>query len=1130
MGFTVQFMLGTFLVLLCCASISTQVKNEEETTEKTQIETITDANLESKKPKTENSTENSVGNKLQKPEEEPKESGRSIDIEKYVSKEFHNKNNVYTLPTSPDTEKYIDPDYDFHATTQKHHEHEEFSYESELTTPKSSIFDHKYKEAVESVDQKLEHIDDSHEVSAESESKESVDLEKLYEETKKNDTKADLNYVNFKTVVANDTGSKNSLRKNVVLESGTNLNFQSSYNHTTIDENDSGNNTIPKEDKKIETTTLSNVIAVKGELEKAESSTVKTTLTTRKSLVLTKPPSSRNSSHISILSNKIETETVKAINPTTDKPKGDKENFSESYTQKTPIDITKRGSVKYAHTISTQPTVTNNIKKSEQLLQENQVIPVHVEAPPTAINSTTETPSTTTPETETRITYSVETRIKSVSVGTETPTYTTTEAETTTETTETTYLSDSTASTTATTENPETTELVTTTEIVSNDTAETKNISITTENTVRTSKGINFGENVSTITTTELPTTEKIQPTTFISIEVTTTEKMFEVTQETTTEPIPPTNSIPKMFSDVAAQTTTEKMLKVTQKTTEKIPPTNSIPKMFSDVAAQTTTEKMFKLTQETSEKIPPTNLIPKMFSEVATQTTTEKIFKVTQETTEKISPTNSIPKMFSDVAIQATTEKMFKVTQEPTNSNAKMFSDVIPETTTELELTTIQVASTNRTNLVVPVFKNIPTETSEPDTTENFTITSDSYESSTGAPDDNSGKTAAIAISSIAAVCLIVIAGLLVFMKKRQKRFNYGQRCRPVSLDDYSMDNVSVYNSVRRKGMLRGSKRSYGNPAFEDPVTVTHPLNFPALGKFATNLDDIKAEFEEIPQITARTNELPDGCETKNRYANVIPLPETRVLLNLIEGYPTSDYINANYVTGPKNTKGYYIACQAPMQNTVDDFWRMIWEQQCKVVLMVTHLFENGVEKCVDYLPPSEVLDCHRLFGDFQVTLKKREVKDKYIISSLQLKNMVSNSWREVTHFWYMGWPEKGVPTEANSLIAFLIEARSYMKSSSIDRKEVTNGNLANGGAKNEVNPVVVHCSPGTGRTGVVIACDIAIREFEQTRLVDVPRIVYKIRRDRASAVQTKEQYAFIYKVISLYATKLTGGALDSL
>lgn len=79
--------------------------------------------------------------------------------------------------------------------------------------------------------------------------------------------------------------------------------------------------------------------------------------------------------------------------------------------------------------------------------------------------------------------------------------------------------------------------------------------------------------------------------------------------------------------------------------------------------------------------------------------------------------------------------------------------------------------------------------------------------------------------------------------------------------------------------------------------------------------------------------------------------------------------------------------------------------------------------------------------------------------------------------------------------------------------QKDVSNGDL-NGSTKAETSPVVVHCSPGTGRTGVLIACDIGIRDFEQSRLVDVPMIVYKIRRDRAGAVQTKDQYAFIYKV----------------
>lgn len=56
--------------------------------------------------------------------------------------------------------------------------------------------------------------------------------------------------------------------------------------------------------------------------------------------------------------------------------------------------------------------------------------------------------------------------------------------------------------------------------------------------------------------------------------------------------------------------------------------------------------------------------------------------------------------------------------------------------------------------------------------------------------------------------------------MRKRQTRFNYGERCRPVSLDAYSLDSVSAYNSVRRKGAARSSKRSYGNPTFEDSVS----------------------------------------------------------------------------------------------------------------------------------------------------------------------------------------------------------------------------------------------------------------------------------------------------------------------
>jgi protein tyrosine phosphatase len=111
----------------------------------------------------------------------------------------------------------------------------------------------------------------------------------------------------------------------------------------------------------------------------------------------------------------------------------------------------------------------------------------------------------------------------------------------------------------------------------------------------------------------------------------------------------------------------------------------------------------------------------------------------------------------------------------------------------------------------------------------------------------------------------------------------------------------------------------------------------------------------------------------------------------------------------------------------------------------------------------------------------------------------METNLWREVTHLWYFGWPATGVPDEANSVIAFIIEARAFMKANS--------------------GPSVVHCSPGTGRTGTVIAADLCIRDFEKSRVVDIPKVVHRLRRDRAGAVQTKEQYLFIYQVSGNYS-----------
>ncbi|XP_034943295.1 receptor-type tyrosine-protein phosphatase zeta [Chelonus insularis] len=450
--------------------------------------------------------------------------------------------------------------------------------------------------------------------------------------------------------------------------------------------------------------------------------------------------------------------------------------------------------------------------------------------------------------------------------------------------------------------------------------------------------------------------------------------------------------------------------------------------------------------------------------------------------------------------------EKIILPIQIVFQKNPCMDNTIMSSRTMELMISTILLYVTDENGNFDPIMtKSLPTLYSKIPFKSNLTIRSLQL-----VQDGDSGNAiAVVVISCVAFICLVLLASLLFIMRKRQTRFNYGERCRPVSLDAYSLDSVSAYNSVRRKGAARASKRSYGNPTFEDSSAIpSHPLNFVGLSSFCNEQNAIHEEFSNIPQVTARIDELPPGAEVKNRYANVVPLPETRVPLLKINNDPLSEYINASYVRGPKNATKYYIACQAPIESTITDFWRMIWEQQSKVIIMLTDLIENGVEKCAEYIPPSEVTDCHRLYGDYQVTLKKRETKEKYAISTLHLKNLENNTYREISHIWYL-WPANGVQTDTAGLIAVILEARA----------------LQRGGP----GPIVVHCSPGTGRTGTLIALDLGIRQYEITRTVDVPRVVYTIRRDRAGAVQTKEQYAFIYKALNLYATKLAGGGLES-
>ncbi|XP_076334131.1 uncharacterized protein LOC143238077 [Tachypleus tridentatus] len=353
------------------------------------------------------------------------------------------------------------------------------------------------------------------------------------------------------------------------------------------------------------------------------------------------------------------------------------------------------------------------------------------------------------------------------------------------------------------------------------------------------------------------------------------------------------------------------------------------------------------------------------------------------------------------------------------------------------------------------------------------------------------------IVVASVASVCALLIAILLVIMKQRLRK---ASGCETSHQEAYNLDYFPTAANVRRK-KSRFSMRSFLNQAYEDPDVPSHPLDYTGLINFTCNGQAIEEEFQIIPTNMPRMDQVPTGAEVKNRYANVIPEPKTRVPLTLIKGEPNSNYINANFVRGYGGQEKFYIACQAPLPETVGDFWRMVWEQQSKVIVMLTQWEEDDVPRCAPYFSEN-IVDCHRVFGDFQVSLQKKDIQENYTISTLRLYNLEKNLFREITHLYYTTWPAHGVPDDVNKLLKFILEARRYM-------------NLSTG-------PVIFHCSAGTSRTGIVLALDMCMREFEETRTVDLLRCVYRLRQDRGGVVQTIQHYSFVYEALTDYACRL--------
>ncbi|XP_069682518.1 tyrosine-protein phosphatase non-receptor type 9 isoform X3 [Periplaneta americana] len=246
-----------------------------------------------------------------------------------------------------------------------------------------------------------------------------------------------------------------------------------------------------------------------------------------------------------------------------------------------------------------------------------------------------------------------------------------------------------------------------------------------------------------------------------------------------------------------------------------------------------------------------------------------------------------------------------------------------------------------------------------------------------------------------------------------------------------------------------------------------------------------------------------------KNRYTDVLCYDHSRVLLSQIDGDPCSDYINANFVDGYKQ-KNAFISTQGPLPKTSCDFWRMIWEQQVLVVVMTTRVVERGRTKCGQYWEAEEGgVATH---GGFRVTTTSVEQHADYTVTSLQLTNLKTDEWREVSHYQFTSWPDYGVPHSALAMLDFLERVRQQQS-----KMVATLGDTWAGHPRGP--PIVVHCSAGIGRTGTFCTLDICISRLEDVGTVDVRGTVERIRSQRAYSIQMPDQYVFCHLALIEYA-----------
>lgn len=292
------------------------------------------------------------------------------------------------------------------------------------------------------------------------------------------------------------------------------------------------------------------------------------------------------------------------------------------------------------------------------------------------------------------------------------------------------------------------------------------------------------------------------------------------------------------------------------------------------------------------------------------------------------------------------------------------------------------------------------------------------------------------------------------------------------------------------------------GNPSTQDHFVERKNFVFytkDRISKLIKSIDtkmenlQINSEFMTLRQVkTTSTCDVGNrACNRgKNRNKTILPYDDNRIVLT---GGEETDYINASLIKIPIEGRTLdYIVTQAPLESTVTDFWRCIWEQKVELVVMLTKQIEGGKAKCYQYWPNATASPM-KIMDKFEIELLYEEDNGSFVYRQIQLRNSRMDKSLFITQVAFTSWPDNGVPKDVIEFLGFMKFAQNFRSSS----------------------PTLVHCSSGVGRSGAYVVIDSVWNAIEYDVMFDVSKITKLGKEQRQLLIQTKEQYQFCYRVI---------------